>query len=102
MRDVVESVGASQSKEAGPPGTTRGQRKGPQTQRQLLIYYAYTSICILLPGSPGTNQSISNIVLSNHCLPRTVWAPGPRRLGSLRSCRTPQRKATGECSHTAW
>ena len=52
-------------------------------------------------GSPGTNQLISNVVLSNHCLPRTLWAPGPRGLGSLRSCRTPQRKAKGECSHTA-
>ena len=63
-----------------------------QTQRQLSIYYAYTSTCILLAGSPGTNQSINNVVLSNYCLPRTLWAPGPRGLGSLRSCRTPRGK----------
>lgn len=102
MRDVVESVGASQSKEVDLQGPLGGQRKGPQTQRQLSIYYAYTSICILLPGSPGTNQSISNIVLSNHCLPRTVWALRTKTVRLLEELQTPQRKAKGECSHTAW
>lgn len=78
-----------------------GARGKAEAQRQLSIYYAYASICILLPGSPGTNQSISNIVLSNHCLPRTVWGR-TKTVRLFEELQDAPEEAKGECSHTAW